>query len=202
MTVLGILVFVSFLLISVILHELAHGFVSHLLGDPTPKRAGRLSFNPIRHLDPLGTLLPVLLFFLGSRVVIGWAKPVPINPVYYSHRRLGIFLVGLAGPAANFLIALIAVFFLRFASNSGGELLFFLAMLNLALMLFNLLPIPPLDGSRIVQIFLPASWLYPFFMIERAGFTIIFLLIIFFPSGLRYLFVLVQEILNFLVSAI
>ena len=148
-----LLLFFALVLVSVILHELAHGWVSHLLGDPTPKNAGRLSLSPLRHLDPLGTVIPIILYMMGSRVLIGWAKPVPINPLYYRNRRLGIFLVGIAGPAANFLITLFSLFFASHLHGQANAFFSYLALLNLTLMLFNLLPIPPLDGSRICLLY-------------------------------------------------
>ncbi|MFN4182578.1 MAG: site-2 protease family protein [bacterium] len=193
-----LILFFAFVLVSVILHELAHGWVSYLLGDPTPKDAGRLSFSPARHLDPLGTLIPIILYMMGSRLLIGWAKPVPINPLYYKNRRLGIFLVGIAGPTANFLIALFSLFLASHLPPQGGELLMYLALLNLVLMMFNLLPIPPLDGSRIVQIFLPSSWLFWYYSLERVGFVIIFLLLFLFPASLRYLHFLVLSLFTYL----
>ena len=144
-------------LIALVCHEFAHGWASHLLGDPTPKVAGRLSLNPLRHLDPLGTLC-LLLFRMG------WAKPVPIDPRYYRQPRKGVILVGLAGPATNFVLALLFSLLqglvLRFAPYSWLSqyvytLFYCCAVINISLGLFNLLPIPPLDGSRILGNLIP-----------------------------------------------
>ncbi|MHA2611531.1 MAG: site-2 protease family protein [bacterium JZ-2024 1] len=198
MSLAELLLFFAFVLMSVILHELGHGWVSHLLGDPTPKNAGRLSLSPIRHLDPLGSLLPLILYMLGSRVLIGWAKPVPVNPLYYKNRRLGIFLVGIAGPAVNFLLALSSLFLASHLPHQPAIFLYYLALLNLALMLFNLLPIPPLDGSRIVQIVLPSPWLIWYYSLERIGFVLIFLILFLFPFSLRLLHTLVLSLFTYL----
>ncbi len=140
-------------LFAVVCHEYAHGWVSERLGDPTPRASGRLSLNPFRHLDLWGTIC--LLFFH-----IGWAKPVPINPLYYKKRRKGIILVALAGPAANMAAAFICVLaqglLLQFGSAESGLVTVLIllaeygARINISLALFNLIPIPPLDGSKIL----------------------------------------------------
>lgn len=140
-------------LLAIICHECAHGFVSYKLGDPTAKNAGRLTLNPLKHLDPIGTLC--MLFFH-----VGWAKPVPINPMYYSNRKRGIIYVSLAGPVANFLAAfaslLIEGLLVRYGSPYSFvvwilcQLCYYSAVINIGLGLFNLIPIPPLDGSKIL----------------------------------------------------
>ena len=141
------------ILLAVICHECAHGWVSYKLGDPTAMKAGRLTFNPFKHLDFMGTLC--MLFFH-----IGWAKPVPINPYYYKDRKKGILLVSVAGPVANFIVAflslLIAGIALRFGSPQSlviwilFQLCYYAAIINIGLGLFNLVPIPQLDGSKVV----------------------------------------------------
>jgi Zn-dependent protease len=180
---------VGALLVCVIPHEIAHGYVAWRLGDPTAKRAGRLSLNPLRHLDPIGSLLfPAALLLLrrlvGFPIVFGWAKPVPINPNYFRNPWKGMLWVALAGPATNFLLAgvvaavgrgLVAVGF------TNQWVLFFLAMvvlIGLVLGLFNLLPVPPLDGSRILAYFLPPRWRWQLTQLEQVGVVIIMVLIL------------------------
>lgn len=163
-------------LIAIVLHEFAHGWVSAKLGDPTPALTGRLSLNPLRHLDPLGTLALVVFHF-------GWAKPVRVNPNYYKKPKLGMVLTALAGPCMNFLIAFISYLcmglVLRFAGMSAlmqnnvwyYVALFFnyCAMLNVGLGAFNLIPIPPLDGSKVLGAVLPEKWYFGYMRYERYG---------------------------------
>jgi Zn-dependent protease len=145
--------------ISAVFHEYSHGWMANYLGDPTAKYAGRLTLNPLKHLDPIGTvIMPLfLLFFLGG--FIGWAKPVPYNPYNLRDQKYGSAKVGAAGPGANFLIALIIGLFLRFFPP-GGFLylaLTWIVYINIFLGLFNLIPIPPLDGSKLLMDFFPQS---------------------------------------------
>ncbi|GAB6156972.1 site-2 protease family protein [Desulfotomaculum varum] len=155
------------------LHEYAHGLVAYKLGDPTAKYEGRLTLNPFKHLDPLGTIL----IFFGP---IGWAKPVPVNPFHFANRKKGMMLVSLAGPAANFLLAGIGAVLLGVFYQSPAPAYIFenFMILNVWLAVFNLLPLPPLDGSKILAGLLPGrqAWLYE---LERYGFAILFLLIFF-----------------------
>jgi Zn-dependent protease len=140
-------------LLAIICHECAHGWVSYKLGDPTAKQAGRLTLNPLKHLDVLGTIC--MLFFH-----VGWAKPVPINPFYYKDRKKGIIYVSIAGPLTNFILAFISLMIegvlFKFGSDSSVvvwifcQLCYYSAVVNIGLCLFNLIPIPPLDGSKIV----------------------------------------------------
>ena len=144
---------VPVVLLAIVCHECAHGWVSYKLGDPTAKNAGRLTLNPFKHLDPLGALC--MLFFH-----VGWANPVPINPWYYKDRKKGIIYVSLAGPIANFIIAFISLFLqgllMRFGSDTSTfiwvlcQLCYYSAVVNIGLGLFNLVPIPPLDGSKVL----------------------------------------------------
>ncbi|CCO08995.1 site-2 protease family protein [Desulforamulus hydrothermalis] len=155
------------------LHEYAHGLVAYKLGDPTAKYEGRLTLNPFKHLDPLGTIL----IFFGP---IGWAKPVPVNPFHFANRKKGMMLVSLAGPGANFLLAVIGAMLLGIFYQSPVPAYIFenFMVLNVWLAVFNLLPLPPLDGSKILAGLLPGrqAWLYE---LERYGFAILFLLIFF-----------------------
>jgi len=155
------------LIFSVVLHEVSHGVVANALGDPTAKNAGRLTLNPIPHLDPIGSiLLPGFLILMsqlgGGGLIFGWAKPVPVNPANL-RGKYGSALVSLAGPGSNFSIALIfglALRFLPLAEISPALVLIFsyIVLLNIFLAVFNLLPVPPLDGSHILFTFLPRSF--------------------------------------------
>ena len=180
------------LLFSAIIHEISHGFSAKLQGDNTAEAAGRLTLNPLPHLDPFGSIiLPLLLalpaLFGAPTVIIGWAKPVPFNPDNLRNKKWGPALVALAGPTANVLLAvffglLIRFFDLSFVLSLG----FFIAIIvwiNLLLAIFNLIPIPPLDGSRILFSVLPYSWRDFEFWLQRYGFFLI-LLFIFFGFGL------------------
>ena len=158
------------LLYSIIVHELAHGWVASLMGDPTARYMGRLTLNPLRHLDPIGT---VMLFLFG----FGWAKPVPVNLGLVRSTRLGLIWVSAAGIVANLLFAFLAVLLLRLLSpspsGSTGLLLYYLAQINIMLASFNLIPIPPLDGSRILMGFLPERLQQTLSRLEPFGFFII-----------------------------
>lgn len=142
------------LLVSMVFHELAHGYVAWRLGDPTAKRSGRLTINPLKHLDAFGALVLFITYFgSAGNMLFGWAKPVPVNPGYFRSPRHGMALVGLAGPATNLVIAGAAALVLNLWLPANDLLLaviFRVFQLNLILMVFNLIPVPPLDGSRVV----------------------------------------------------
>lgn len=167
--VLNAAILVTILVMSVVLHELSHGLVADRLGDPTARFAGRLTLNPLKHLDPLGSIfLPLLLIFSGSSFVFGWAKPVPYNPRNLRNRRWGPALVGVAGPVAN--IALALLFGLGIRSGAlQGLLPHAVVLINLVLAVFNLIPIPPLDGSKLIYAVLPASYLRIYAQLETVG---------------------------------
>lgn len=157
-------------IIAIVLHEMSHGYASYWLGDPTPKSCGRLSLNPLNHLDPIGTLC---LFLFG----FGWAKPVGINSRYYKNEKIGTCVVALAGPAMNFIIACLSAFLLNFFSGTIGVFLQILMAINIGLGCFNLIPIPPLDGSKILVTILPDKLYWKFMSIERYSmFVLMFLL--------------------------
>lgn len=177
------------ILVALTLHELCHGFVAYRLGDLTAKSQGRLSLNPLKHLDPVGTLC---LIFVG----FGWAKPVPVNPYALSKRpKSGMAWVAAAGPASNLFLALLGGIFLLlyvrlvgYGWLSSGEFdlerylglfFFYFIQINVVLMIFNLIPIPPLDGSRIVSAFLPPELRYRYNMVEQYGIFILLILCIF-----------------------
>jgi Zn-dependent protease len=158
------------LLYSVVIHEVAHGWVANRMGDPTAKWMGRLTLNPIKHLDLFGT---VMLFLVG----FGWAKPVPVNINNIADRRKGLIFVSAAGVVSNILIAFLALLFFKlFSLQSSGLLailVFYLVQINITLAALNLIPIPPLDGSKILMGIAPGSTQYLFARIEPYGFIII-----------------------------
>ncbi|MBS3900407.1 MAG: site-2 protease family protein [Dethiobacter sp.] len=163
------------LLLAITFHEAAHAFMAYRLGDHTAKDQGRLSLNPLKHLDPLGTLALLIFRF-------GWAKPVPVNPMYFrGDRRRGMFLVGLAGPATNFILAFLSMFalltipFLR--EGHLGAIIVQLYWYNVLLGIFNLLPLPPLDGSKVFAYFLPRQTAYKLSQLDQYGPLILILLI-------------------------
>jgi len=162
------------LLYSIIIHELAHGWVAYIMGDATAKNMGRLTLNPLSHLDPIGTLA---LFIAG----FGWAKPVPVNTYALRNSRFGFIFVAAAGIIANMIFAFLALLVLRLLSPAVGTpaatFLYFLAHINIILAAFNLIPIPPLDGSRILTAFLPPHMQYQLRRIEPYGFIIIVVLL-------------------------
>ncbi len=164
------------LLYSVILHEVAHGWVAYRMGDPTAKWSGRLSLNPARHLDVLGTLMVFLVGF-------GWAKPVPVNINNIPDRRKGLVFVSSAGIVANILFAVAALLFLRLFSSSGsgilGVLVYHLVQINITLAALNLIPVPPLDGSKILMGIVSERAAYGLARMERYGFLLIIGLLFF-----------------------
>jgi Zn-dependent protease len=190
------------LIFSVVLHEVSHALMADSLGDPTPRYAGRLSFNPIRHLDFFGSIiLPIFLLVLtgGQGPIFGWAKPVPVNPTNFKDKKYGDLKVALSGPGANFLIALIFGLIMRFISLP--EPLFYsfsiIVILNLLLAFFNLIPIPPLDGSHLLFSLLPGlSWQIKK-TLEQYGFLI---LLLFFLFGFQFLFSLVFFVYKLIVG--
>lgn len=161
------------LLLAITFHEYAHARVSYSLGDPTPKWQGRLSLNPLAHLDPIGLLMLWLFKF-------GWAKPVEINPNYYKEPKKGMMLVSVAGPIANLLLAFASMMVLKLDILHNGILenfIYILFLYNLTLAVFNIIPIPPLDGSKILMGVLPAKYAYEFSQIESYGPFILIILI-------------------------
>ncbi len=180
---------IAFLVESIVLHEMAHGYVAWLFGDQTAKRQGRITFNPIPHIDPLWTIaIPIMAYFLSNGTfIIGGAKPVPVNPRNYRRPVLGDICVSVAGVAVNFLIAVTMILLLNivhlFSGNVSGSLavyvLVHVALLNIVLAMFNLIPIPPLDGSHLFKYVLPLDLRGSYEMLGRtgAGFIILILVI-------------------------
>ncbi len=191
------------LVLSIVFHEVAHGYAAYRLGDPTARDAKRLTLNPLAHIDPMGSvLLPLFLVITNSPVLFGWAKPVPFNPGYFRDVRKGMMIVGAAGPAANLLLALVAAAAFRLFTPGGifGLLLVHACIINVVLALFNLIPIPPLDGSRVVVGFLPLDLARRYLRIERFGFVIVFGLLWFGVLD-RVLWPLADGLLRILLSA-
>lgn len=181
------------LFFSIVIHEVAHGSVAYQLGDPTAKYAGRLSLNPLRHIDFFGTIiLPILMliFSMGRGPIFGWAKPVPINPFNFRDQKWGIVKVAVAGPATNFLVAIFFGLLIRFFSLPETLILLFTIIIfyNLLWGFFNLVPIPPLDGSHILFRFLPDRFLQFKIFLQQYG---LFILIFFIFFGLKLLVPLV-----------
>lgn len=179
------------LLLSIITHEYSHAWMAAKLGDDTAARAGRLTLNPLAHLDIFGSIIiPGLLLLVGSPIVFGYAKPVPID---FSNLRggfKGVAKTALAGPAANFLLAIVATLAMRYLAggpnSAWGQLLFLMATINVVLMVFNLLPVPPLDGSKILALLLPKHWRYSYLASERWSFFILLFIMVMFPDLIYY----------------
>jgi Zn-dependent protease len=158
---------------AIILHEYAHGWAALKLGDPTAKLLGRLTLNPIKHIDPIGTLVVPVVTTFTLGFPFGWAKPVPVNFANLRNPKRDMILVAAAGPAINIIIALIASFFLPF----GPQIFSMAVQVNLMLAIFNMIPIPPLDGSRVVAGLLPTRLARKYLYLEPFGFIILIILI-------------------------
>jgi Zn-dependent protease len=173
-----ILLSIVVLILSIILHEVAHGYVADWLGDPTARYSGRLTLNPLPHIDPIGSvILPGILLLSHSPFVIGWAKPVPYNPYNISNRRWGEALVAGAGPLTNILLALVLGQLVHFAAPLGlsSDFLFLCAkavQVNLVLAIYNLIPIPPLDGSKVLRALLPYEGRMAFARLEQSAYAL------------------------------
>lgn len=179
------------LILAIVFHEVAHGWTARLLGDPTAHRMKRLSLNPLRHVDPIGTVVLPGMLALVKAPVFGWAKPVPVNQRMLRNPRFGMMIVAMAGPGSNLLLAAVAAIgFGLLAGNvteapeAGGALHFLVLNLqnfigiNVFLALFNLLPIPPFDGSHLVEGLLPRAWIPTYAKLRPLGFPLVFLLLI------------------------
>ena len=167
------------LLFSIVVHEVAHGYVALLNGDPTARMLGRITLNPVPHIDPVGTIiLPLLLLLSQAGIIFGWAKPVPVNPLNYRNYRWGEFAVSAAGPVSNLVLAAIFSIMLRMGLANPGlmQLAYFGVSINIFLALFNLVPIPPLDGSHILALFLPRELARLYDHLQPVGFILILIL--------------------------
>lgn len=179
MTLTGLLISVPAILIAITIHEFSHGLAAHMLGDPTPQRQGRLTLNPLPHLDPLGTLMLLVAKF-------GWAKPVQVNPYYFKgDRQRGMLLVALAGPLSNMVVALLGAILYNLFGAQGylDGFIGALISINVYLALFNLIPVPPLDGSKILLGLLPRRMHDSIYQLESYGPIILVLLIVFNITG-------------------
>ena len=180
--------YIVVLIMSIVIHEFAHGYMAYIFGDNTARLSGRLTLNPLKHLDPIGSVvLPLVLILMNAGFVIGWAKPVPYNPNNLRDIKKGTFLVAIAGVLANFIIVIIFGLLIRFApflispsiAAPFYQITSIIVVLNLVLVIFNLIPIPPLDGSKILFSYLPARFRYIENFLERWGMILLLFFILF-----------------------
>jgi Zn-dependent protease len=203
--------YIIVLVMSIVIHEFAHGYSAYLLGDNTARLSGRLTLNPIKHLDPFGSvILPILLILTKAGFIIGWARPVPYNPNNLRKGKIGNFIVAISGIAANLIIAVIFGLLIRFAPMLGiplynpsslflnpfYEITSIIVEMNLVLALFNVIPIPPLDGSKILFSFLPAKLHYIENFLERWGVFLLLFFIVFIWSSISPLIFYVFSLLT------
>lgn len=174
------------LIFSVVIHEVSHGYMAYRFGDLTAKYAGRLTFNPLKHIDPLGSIiLPIIMALLPGGLILGWAKPVPVNPYNFTRRKIGEFATTFAGPLSNIIIAAIFIGLIRFSGPLGMSTIFIelclvIVTINSVLAIFNLIPIPPLDGYRIVSLLLPIRTVEKFeYFSQRFGIFIVLFFVLF-----------------------
>jgi len=204
MELLFVVLEIIILIFSVVVHEVSHAAVANQLGDPTAKYAGRLSLNPLKHLDPFGSVIVPIFLILTQSIAIAWAKPVPINPLNFRDQKYGSLKVGLAGPGMNLVVALIFGLILRFSlafiPYSLGLAFSFIVSINILLAVFNLLPIPPLDGSYVLFTFLPYSMQKIRIFLTQFNFFILIFLILFFPEFFQFLIYIVYWIFNTIVG--
>jgi Zn-dependent protease len=193
---------IAILVMSVVIHEVSHGYTAYVLGDPTAKESGRLTLNPFKHLDLYGSLIVPVLTFLTGGFILGWAKPVPYNPYNLKDQRKGSALVGAAGPLSNFLVAVIFGLAIRYGSLftflpiSFFQIAALIVVINLNLGIFNSIPIPPLDGSKILFNFLPSRWQNFELLLERFGFLILIVFLLVFYRLLLPLTVILFKLIT------
>ena len=199
-------IFFVVLIPSIILHEVSHGAVALMYGDDTAKRAGRLTLNPLRHVDPIGTVVLPALLVLAHAPAFGYAKPVPVNVSRLRHPRNQSLVVSLAGPTVNIVIAAACLIGLRYVAspltlaedvNGGGwtvwNIVFSLGLFNVLLAAFNLLPIPPLDGSAVVERLLPRAWWPGWLRLRAYALPVLILLVLWVPALRNNLFIHVEN---------
>ena len=183
-------IFFAVLIPSIILHEVSHGWVALMFGDDTAKRAGRLTLNPLAHVDPFGTIILPALLILTTGRAFGYAKPVPVNPRQLRHPRNEGLLVSLAGPAVNIVLAVAAASGLHSVHRAGTvrDVIFELGIGNVFLAAFNLIPIPPLDGSAVVERLLPRAWWPKYLQLRQYSFGLLLLIVLLVPGSLNRVF--------------
>ena len=164
------------LLFCLVIHELAHGYMALFCGDKTAQYSGRLSLNPLKHLDPIGTLIPIFMLLSGSNFIIGWAKPVPVNYFAFRNGRVGEFLVSIAGVLTNYLLMIVGAILIKYGLIPFNSISIYFIIINMALGTFNLLPIPPLDGSRVLASFLTGEDRVRIFSLDTYGILFIVVL--------------------------
>ena len=181
------------LVIAIVFHEVAHGLVARRLGDPTAERMGRLTFNPIKHVDPVGTLILPMILAIAQAPIFGWAKPVPVRADRLRRPRRDMMIVALAGPGMNFLLAIAATALLAFGlALGGGDPLtpggfiatnaFHFLLINIFLAVFNLIPLPPFDGGHVAEGLMPPAWAVRFRRLGRYSLLILFALLLIVPA--------------------
>lgn len=179
-----LLLLVPVLVISMVLHEIAHAYVANRLGDPTARMLGRLTFNPLKHVDPMGTAM-FAITWLTSGFMFGWAKPIPVQPRFFNRPHQDMAIVAIAGPLVNlviaYLTALVAVQVVPDATGLVAQFLSLAFATNVLLAVFNMMPIPPLDGSRILAAFMPREMAEAWGRLDQYGFIVIFGLLFLFP---------------------
>jgi hypothetical protein len=172
------------ILFSIIIHEISHGYVAVFLGDPTPRLQGRLTLNPLKHIDPMGSIIVPIVTSLAG-LTFGWAKPVQFNPYNLKNKRWGELLIAIAGPLSNILIALVFTAIVRIGIQNGLlsipfiTLCMYVILINISLAVFNLIPIPPLDGSKVLFGFLPVRFQHIRKIIEQNSFVLMLILLLF-----------------------
>ncbi len=185
---------------SVVVHEVSHGFAADALGDPTPRLQKRLTLNPLRHLDLFGSVIFPVLSYMAGGIILGWAKPVMINPYNLKARRWGEAIVAFAGPLSNMALAVVFAVLVRFAGPLGLSSAFVtfsmtIIVINIVLAIFNLIPIPPLDGSKILFAILPARFMHIRMKLEQYGFILVLLFVVFFGQLISPVVDLVAKLL-------
>ena len=186
---------------TIIVHEVSHGFIADRLGDPTARNAGRLTLNPIPHIDPFGSILLPAMLALANGPLFGWAKPVPVNPARFTNPTGHMAITAVAGPVSNIVLAaLLARLVLPNLNGIPGEIVFWVVVLNLYLAVFNMLPIPPLDGSRLLPLVLPERGRQLYRQFEQFGFIILFALLFFFEGSLDFMTNWVVWLLDVLIA--
>jgi len=211
----SLVIVVAVAILAITFHEAAHGYVAWKLGDPTAHQQGRVSFNPIRHIDPFGTVVLPLILFIASGWILGWAKPVPVNPSRLKSPRRDMVFVAAAGPGINLALAVVSAALLALIGGTNAEpeflrkLLTFSIYFNVLIGVFNLIPIPPLDGGRIAVGVLPGSLAYPLARLEPYGMWIVIGVLLIVPlvtyqlgSEINLFTALIQPVVNAIIGAI